>query len=473
LLAATGCYTSRNEAADTNTSWLATCTQQSDCDEGFSCMRGLCRAQAAAEGAGVQAATPEQSPKMDAPFDGAATVIAVDTSRALASATGVEPGEPLVLSKPYRQGGAPHVRWLGDHWTATWSSSAWVDENGEAVGDDGKPTTGSSGPWIESIDLAPDGTPGVRTELPFGGLVFGFDVELGVDGRLAVTNDYAPCVLESISRDGGSDAPFAVPCGGEDPMAVAPVPDSEDWLIAYGAGASAGNHQVGRYRPSLRGWVIPPIAIGPREDYDDLGVFAVGDDAVVAWGNPSGSSIAWIAELAAAEAPTHALSPSPPTALGGGLLREDGRFALADQGSSAVLVGADGSQLWAAAIARDAQAVAARAVATAGVADRKPGIAAAPELAAFAVCYATGPGPGGGFGRDKDGVSFLLVDQQGAAIGEPVVLADDLENIGGCDVAWSGAAFLAVWWDIELNKSSEASSLIRAQLLAPAANERD
>jgi hypothetical protein len=132
----------------------------------------------------------------------------------------------------------------------------------------------------------------------------------------------------------------------------------------------------------------------------------------------------------------------------------------------------DGSALWVADVAADGSLSAARNVAPSGVADRRPGVAFAPELGATGVCYATGTGPGGGGGADHhDGVSFVLVDGNGAPAGVPLVIADGLENIGGCDTAWSGDSFLVIWWDIELNLNAgsdpKAGSWIFARVLKP------
>ena len=39
-----GCYSSRQpSAADTNTSWLDSCAQQSDCTAGYACIAGFCQ----------------------------------------------------------------------------------------------------------------------------------------------------------------------------------------------------------------------------------------------------------------------------------------------------------------------------------------------------------------------------------------------------------------------------------------------
>ena len=127
----------------------------------------------------------------------------------------------------------------------------------------------------------------------------------------------------------------------------------------------------------------------------------------------------------------------------------------------------DGEALWTAQIDAEREDTRTWSLAPAGVADRRPGVAFAPELGLIGICYATGPGPAGGeYGR-RDGVSFVTVDEQGAPVGEPMVIADWLWNIGGCDVAWSGEAFLLAYWDIDLDDVSPEFSLIRARIIEP------
>jgi hypothetical protein len=104
------------------------------------------------------------------------------------------------------------------------------------------------------------------------------------------------------------------------------------------------------------------------------------------------------------------------------------------------------------------------------VLDRPPAAAAAAERGVIGVCYPTGdarpPGPAGSSNHDN-GVAFALLDREGELIGEPRVIATDLENIGGCDVAWSGKEFLVVYWqiDLALNQQAEFTSELFGRLV--------
>jgi hypothetical protein len=59
------------------------------------------------------------------------------------------------------------------------------------------------------------------------------------------------------------------------------------------------------------------------------------------------------------------------------------------------------------------------------------------------------------------------VNSAGALVGGPHVVAEGIENVGGCDVAWSGSELLVAWWDISLNgpRVDPRSSTLRARIL--------
>jgi hypothetical protein len=72
------------------------------------------------------------------------------------------------------------------------------------------------------------------------------------------------------------------------------------------------------------------------------------------------------------------------------------------------------------------------------------------------VCYETGPGPWGGGWGGADGLDFRIIDTRGMPLGAPLVIDSEMENIGGCDVGWSGSDFLVIYWscggDSEFNQ---------------------
>jgi hypothetical protein len=81
-----------------------------------------------------------------------------------------------------------------------------------------------------------------------------------------------------------------------------------------------------------------------------------------------------------------------------------------------------------------------------GIRDRTPGIAAVVDRGFLGVCYETGPGPWGGGWGGADGLDFRIIDTRGMPLGAPLVIDSEMENIGGCDVGWSGSDFLVIYW---------------------------
>jgi hypothetical protein len=81
-----------------------------------------------------------------------------------------------------------------------------------------------------------------------------------------------------------------------------------------------------------------------------------------------------------------------------------------------------------------------------GIRDRRPGIIAVIDRGYFGVCYETGPGPAGGSPGRRDGLDFRIIDTHGLPLGAPLTVVSGLENIGGCDVGWSGGEFIVIYW---------------------------
>jgi hypothetical protein len=65
-------------------------------------------------------------------------------------------------------------------------------------------------------------------------------------------------------------------------------------------------------------------------------------------------------------------------------------------------------------------------------------------------------------------VAVALIDGKGTLISGPISVADGVENVGGCDLAWSGEALLVAWWDIALDqpRSAPEHSIINARLVS-------
>jgi hypothetical protein len=117
-----------------------------------------------------------------------------------------------------------------------------------------------------------------------------------------------------------------------------------------------------------------------------------------------------------------------------------------------VVAAMDGDDVWIVLVDPWADEVVAgpNAVGNSPISDRRPGIAAVSERGYLGVCYEAGNGPYGGGGTEEDGVSFVLVGPDATVWGEEVPVVEDLRNIGGCAVGWSGDEFLVAWWEAGL-----------------------
>jgi hypothetical protein len=129
----------------------------------------------------------------------------------------------------------------------------------------------------------------------------------------------------------------------------------------------------------------------------------------------------------------------------------------------------DGFNVSLADLAEGASSVPFEPLAPTRIVDRAVGVAPAESRGVVGVCYATGPGPGGGTLQSGDGVAFMAVDASGRVVQGPMVLAEDISNIGGCDIAWSGEEFVVAYWRIDFVETNSLvldRSEVRAKRIA-------
>ncbi len=459
LLVLIGCYSSeRPSAAGTNTSWLNTCETSADCDAPMECIGGFC-----AYGSGIAPTAVATPPVGPASSGGQPTAPASTESQPAppASAEGAPPASPwidgfdaqgrILISDLWRHAGAPRLGFIDGRFIVAYSSSPWPD----------RPTSDYAGPQLNVAEVSDAGIGSIWTQKPARAESHQI-AAIAADGRIgALPYSSASCALEIFQpRLIGAFPRFLVDCA-DDLVGLAPIAGSLEWIVAHGDGDTV---YVGRYDPSAETWTVPALAIGDRRSATVLGVTVDGEDALVAW-NAAGStthlrSARGLAALAAANGPD--LGPLLSFA---GEVQNDGQYNFAALEDRLLVLGMDGGSLWAASLAASDESPAVASVASSGVVDRRPGIAAAAELGLAGVCYATGPGPAGGSAGRDDGVAFALIDAEGRLAGEPRQLAAELDNLGGCDIAWSGEAFLVAWWDIDL-AADPAVSVVRGQRIA-------
>jgi hypothetical protein len=459
LAITTGCYrSSPPDGADTSTSWLHSCQSQSDCADGYACVDGRCEARPTQESAGQFYNS--DTGRVPAPSSMLANA---GQSSGSAGASPVQRGETLLLSVPERQAGPLTVRWVGDHWAVAWLSLSYPKVD---------PGPSDQTHWFEIVNVSTQGDVGDRV-LNETAWHWSEQLELSESGRLGVI-DIDPwsspsCTFRWLDPDDSvASAGFDIPCGEDQLTAFAPVPGSEDWLIAYGTGnpdtVGNGDYSLGLFRPSLGDWQVQPIVLQGRAGPAALGAFVSGRDALVVYGDAHESAIMSVDDfVSATRSPDDTVEVSLQS-LPASVLGSDADFELAQQGDHALVFGVDRTSLWVAPRAGYSDSVEVHHLAPTRVQDRRPSAAFAARSGLTGVCYATGSGPSGGSGDHRDGVSFLLVDQQGEAVGDPVVLATGLQAIGGCGVASSGDAFLVAWWDNE-DLDPEPLSLVRAEIL--------
>jgi hypothetical protein len=363
--------------------------------------------------------------------------------------TGIAPEERFDISDPTRQAGPPAVRFVDNRWIVAWMSNSGP----EAVGSDAR---------LEVAAI--DGNQVVMHTSPLLARTQGNSLSIDAQGRVGLLDTNRYCqhrVFEADLR--ASNKGFSIPCGDGARPAAAPIAGSDEWLIAYANDASI---MVGRYKPSSSAWTAMPLRLGQLAVYRQLEVFAGDSDAVVVWGDGSGTTVQSVEKLA------HAPEVSGSARTLGGAMHiaaasSGAGYALTQLQDRVLAFGMNGHGLWGAMLAESIAPIEGE-IAPSTVADRAPAAAAAEQLGAVGVCYATGQGRyGGGGGTQKptDGVSFVLLNAESDPILPPTVLADDIANIGGCAVAWSGEEFLVVYWHIANSPPDPFTSQVRGRRL--------
>jgi hypothetical protein len=260
----------------------------------------------------------------------------------------------------------------------------------------------------------------------------------------------------------GAPHTFDTPCT-EGRIALDFDPHSTDWLVVT---ANGTRHLMGRYDDDAAAWSVPQQVVSAGDSSEVLAVVGGADQAVAVWRRGAATVAMNVADVTG-ESPS--LVPGDAVEIDGSVIT-DGNYGLAQIGDRTFIFGMDRAALWSAVLSGEGDAPKVNVVATSKVADRRPGAAASVEHDVVGVCYATGPGLQGGAGGSAgrgDGVSFVLVGLDGLPVSEPQVIATDLANIGGCDVAWSGKEFLVAWWDIDFDRAGSQSVIFGQRVPGP------
>jgi hypothetical protein len=372
----------------------------------------------------------------------------------------MEPTQVMTLGDPSRQGSAPHVAWLDSRWQVYWTSP------GIALDDS------AVEPFLYAASVSPDGEV-ERRATSFSMRTFD-TLQPGPDGTFALLrpaqmlgSQLQPCEIAVTDTVASQSHPaFRFSCGGE--FAATAIQGSEDWLVFFSPpeegqrGQASDSVWLARYRPSEQGWVAGPWKLFSGDLPGALAVSTMREDAVVIWHATSRTQLARIQGVAG----TTPSAPHQPERLEAFYTAEEPLYALTETEQGTLLLWPDvEAGLVGSSIRGDGGASSLGSVASTSVVDRTPGVAPIPERALVAVCYATRERPGSG---DGDAVSLAIVDEDGVIVGTPSVVARSMENVGGCDLAWSGSALLLAWWEIDNDtpRVSPPSSIVRARIVA-------
>lgn len=419
------------ELADTNTSWLQPCRVDADCASAR-CEQGYC----AAPGLETPAMSDDDSvpPQQgDDPANDAPPSLGGQSIERMVADWDVR------ISPDNQQAGPPSARWVDERFVV-----AWVGEE-----------------LVLRAEITPDGE-FTRQQTPLDLAPF-VEVRLGDEGEVALLGGTSFFVTETtiaVLDPALSSITSKVPCGTGYSVDAVPI-GGGDWMVV--CEQEEGDERsilLRRLTPGAATPLSEPLATMQMTHPDqDVSLFASADEALVAWPTLAGGSLVYQAE--GLSIPGGA-TVSEPTVLAAAGLTADGQYGFGRLSGHTLMFGIDDASLWAARI----DTAVARPVAATNVGDRRPGVAVAKELGGLGVCFATGPGPYGGAAGEGDGVSFVLVNAEGSVVSGPTVVADAMNNIGGCSIAWSGDAFLVAYWQIGPTET-DAYSELRAQLLVP------
>jgi hypothetical protein len=459
------------QSSDTMTNWLTVCDRQSDCQGRASCVAGLCTLACRVDDTrvceplsdnarctpGAAASYCDQTCRESndcqslgesyACLAGVCrTASIVAPANAALDPAGVEglatmapplvPGDALLLSDPLRAANPPIVSWLDDHWSVIWTSSAL----GFVPASDFEPTVFASDvdrsgkieqrekPLAAADALAPLRKAGRRFALK------------------TAARDLETCTLGIVDGDTLAVlSRFEFACGGGAFDAV-PVPDSEDWLITWSKGVNPNAELfLGRYRPSQQGLLAGPWGLQSAAQQQAGPFIGIGGgDAWVYWTGPGSTSIAHMSGVADAvflSALGHALEKEEIAPVGSA-------YALSAVSNGALWLVPDGSALNAVRLPIEqgfgGQGIALQRIVPTTIVDRPPGIARV-SANRFAVCYAHSLEPGSSSGNT---VAIATIDDAGNLVGGPVSVAQGIENVGGCDLDWSGEELVVAWLDL-------------------------
>lgn len=364
---------------------------------------------------------PEPDPLPDEPPTGPWDDVPPPTDPAMPGLERV--GERVQLDDASDTGGPPVVVWNGEGWGVAWGNGwgTWrlrfmvLDEAGRPTGAEAR-TMG-------------------RVATAGGGI--GLDFAIGryaliSPGSTAAVVDRAATLVAGWS---------AIPA--EDNADVARLAVDHRWLVATTSGGGDPASDVRAYELDDDMAMVPgpPIELA-RDGAGDVRVATAKTRALVAWTTSAGvmGRVLRGAPLEPIGEPLmlHTLPQLPDSAVAVEPFRN--RFVVAAVGASGVR-----AQL-VEAFASEPLASAPIAVGTAGVRDRRPGIASASELGFFVVCWASGPGPAGGSRPSDDGVTLQVVGADGSLWGAPLSLVTGEPNIGGVDCGWNGEEVVVIWW---------------------------
>ncbi|MBI5486435.1 MAG: DUF4215 domain-containing protein [Deltaproteobacteria bacterium] len=323
-------------------------------------------------------------------------------------------GDPVAADDSFDAGGPPVVDWNGTGWGVVWG--AWGPLRFRALDADAHP-------------IGPPGTlpvDGGYVALAWGEDRFAFAAANWSHYEVAVGTVDGLGALRS--------GPTWMPAHGEHP-GIAWSPALGGWIVTYNAYEDATTILAARIDDDSR------IADGPIAIGEGLGPVPapLRSRVAIVWSGAGGIRYRGF--------------PWPEVGLGRELLAlpmgiiSDGSVTAEGYNDFVLAAAMDGDAVRVVVVDALAGEVASGpfAVASSGIADRRPSLRAVPERGIVGLCYETGPGPAGGSDGD-DGIAFRVLRPDGALVGAEVTVAAGLRNAGGCDVGWSGTEFVVLYW---------------------------
>jgi hypothetical protein len=377
----------------------------------------------------------------------------------------------LTLSDPdVYTASAPVVEWRKDHWSVTW--------------------LGGDGGWTERYP-APRSIPTRRaearlhvTEISAQGALRPRSIAHSGNGAELIQGRPAKVALFAANARQGSDLlescafsivdtdtlkvsavhHFACPIAGAR-AAVAPIADSDDWLVAFSTSYTSmvGDVMLGRYRPGETGFRAGPWTVAAQRQHGFISIGALGEDAWLAWPEAGRTSYARIAGVARQAVSANADEPVIGTA---STLISTARYTFASTEQGAQLLYTSTSAVQSDLLESELPEpessfeLVQTQVSTGTSSGVKLAALRIPDRAVTAVCYRqTTPNV-----QDAGAISLLLLDDMGRRVGEPLPVSD-LALPEECALAWSGSALLVTWWERDIPNTGSAYSMIRARIM--------